>query len=120
MQWEHTKSQPIEDLLQGVCDIFGCDAVYPYGDWDDPTSVGFRVRDVPATFSVIVTDRLPEDHYSIRIESWPPEKLDYIYSAIVSGYAFLDIVRLVAGPRDQWPVMKVPGSRIQTLPSCFQ
>ena len=114
MQWKHSKSEPIEDLLEGVREIFGRDAVHPYGDWDDPLSAGFRVRDVTATFSVLITDRLPDHHYSVQIESWPPEKLDYIYSGIVSLYAFIDIVKLIAGPKAQWPAMSKPRSHIRT------
>ena len=80
----------------------GPDAVYPYGGWDDPLSAGFRIRDLPATFSVVITGRLPEQHYSIQIESWPPA-LDYVCSAIVSLYGFLDVVsrspaRKTSGP----------------------
>jgi hypothetical protein len=105
MKWKHSKSEPIQDLLEGVCEIFGRDAVCAYGDWDDPRSIGFRIRNVPATFSVVTTDRLPDEHYSIQIESWPPENLDYIYSAIVSLSGFLEIVRLIAGPKNHWPTM---------------
>jgi hypothetical protein len=94
-------------LLSGVREIFGSDSIRPYGDWDDPQSVGFTIRGVQATFSVILEDRLPEGHYNIQIESYP-DNFDYFYAGRVSLYDFLDLIRLMAGPKERWPQMKAP------------
>jgi hypothetical protein len=43
-------------LLNGVREANGVHSAEPYGDGDDPQSVGFSIRGIPATFSVIVSD----------------------------------------------------------------
>jgi hypothetical protein len=98
------KTEDIEELLEGVRELYGTHSIEPYGDWDDPCSVGFRIRDIPATFSVIVEDRLPERHYNVQIESYPPQDLDYLYhERAVSLWRFLELLPLFSGPRDNWP-----------------
>jgi len=59
------KVEEIEELLNSVRELVGEHSIQPYGDWDDLRSVGFRIRGVAATFSVIVEDRLPERHFNI-------------------------------------------------------
>lgn len=105
-QFPNRKSEAIEELLSGVREIFGDNSISPYGDWDDPRSVGFRIQGVGATFSVILEDRLREGHYNIQIESYPTDELDYLYAAKASLYDFLEIVRLIAGPKEHWPQMR--------------
>ena len=100
------KTEDIEELLDGVREACGAHSIEPYGDWDDPRSVGFRIRGIPATFSIIVEGRLPERHYNVQIESYPPQDLDYLYcDRAVSLWEFLDLLSLMSGPRDNWPKM---------------
>jgi hypothetical protein len=103
------KTEEIEELLNGVREAHGTHAVEPYGDWDDPRSVGFKIRGIPATFSVICEDRLPERHYNIQIESYPQQDLDYLYhERAVALWGFLDLLRLMSGPSENWPKMIQP------------
>jgi hypothetical protein len=98
------KTEDIEELLDVVREAHGPHSVVPYGDWDDPRSVGFRIRGIPATFSVIVEGRLPERHYNIQIESYPPQDLDYLYqNRALSLWGFVELLKLISGPRDHWP-----------------
>jgi hypothetical protein len=98
------KTEDIEELLDVVREAHGSHSVVPYGDWDDPRSVGFRIRGIPATFSVIVEGRLPERHYNIQIESYPPQDLDYLYqNRALSLWGFVELLKLISGPRDHWP-----------------
>jgi hypothetical protein len=103
------KSEELEELLSEVRDACGTDVIEPYGDRDDPTSVGFKIRGIQATFSVITEDRLPQRHYNVQIESCPPQEFDYLYhERAVSIWRFLDLVRLISGPRENWPQMMQP------------
>ena len=105
----HRKTEDLEELLSAIRETYGAHSIEPYGDWDDPRSVGFRVRGIPATFSLIAEDRLPERHYSVQIESYPP--MDYLYIArAVSLYGFLELLTLISGPRNNWPEMTRPTS----------
>ena len=99
------KTQEIEDLLDEIRGIYGANSLQPYGNWDDATSVGFRVRGIPVTFSVLTDKSLPPRHFNIQIESYPPG--DYLYhDPAVPLWNFLDLVKLVSGPEDKWPNMK--------------
>lgn len=101
------KAEDIQELLNGVRDLIGERSIEPYGDWDDPRSVGFRIGGVPATFSIISEERLPERHFNVQIESYPPKDMDYLYTErAVSLWSFLELVRLISGPREKWPRMK--------------
>lgn len=98
------KTEDIEEVLDGVRELYGPHSIEPYGDWDDPRSAGFRIRGIPATFSVIAEDRLPERHYNVQIESYPPQDLNYLYhERAVSLWALLDLIRLFSGPKVNWP-----------------
>lgn len=100
------KTEDIEELLDAVREAYGKDAIEPYGEWDDPLSVGFRIHGVPATFSVIVGNQLPVRHYDVQIESFPPLELDYLFrDRAVSLWAFLDLIKLISGARSNWPEM---------------
>lgn len=102
----NTKTEELKELLDGVREAYGAHSIEPYGDWDDPLSVGFRICGISATFSVIVEDRLPERHYNVQIESHPPQGLDYLYDErAVSLWGFLELLRLISGPRENWPTM---------------
>ena len=97
------KTEEIEELLDGVRQAYGADAIEPYGDWDDPRSAGFKICGIPATFSVLSEDRLPDRHYNIQIESYPQD-LGYLYHArAISLWLFLDLLRRMSGPRENWP-----------------
>ena len=99
------KVEEIEELLQEIRGIYGSHSVESYGDCDDPTSAGFRVREIPATFAVIVGDRLPARHFNVQIESSPPG--DYLYhDPAMSYWEFLELVGRFSGPRSTWPTMK--------------
>jgi hypothetical protein len=50
--------------------------------------------------------QLPERHYNVQIESYPPQDLDYLYHGrAVSLWAFLELTKLIAGPIGNWPKM---------------
>jgi hypothetical protein len=101
------KIEHIEELLREVRETYGPHSIEPYGDGEDPRSVGFRVCGISATFSVIAEDRLPEDHYNVQIESYPPQSVDYLYHAWgVSRYRLLELIEVISGPRDRWPSME--------------
>src|SRR5215469_16179727 len=106
------KAEEIEELLDGVREAYGTHALEPYGDWDDPRSAGFKIRGIPATFSVLLGERLPNRHYNIQIESYPPQDLSYVYHArAVSLWRFLELIRLMSGPKENWPKMRRPGQK---------
>ena len=92
----YRKTEEIEQLLDGVRETHGAHSIVPYGDWDDPRSVGFTVRGIPATFSVLVEERPPQLHYDIQIESHPPG--DYLYhDHAVSLWQFMQLLKLISG-----------------------
>jgi hypothetical protein len=102
------KTEEIEELLNALREAHGAHTIEPYGDWDDPRSVGFKIRGIPATFSVISEDRLPERHYNIQIESHPQD-FGYLYhERAVSLWGFLDLLRLMSGRRENWPKIIKP------------
>ncbi len=103
------KVEAIEELLNGVREIFGVHSIRPYGDCDEPESVGFMIEGIKATFSVLVEDRLAEGAYNIQIESCPPG--DYVYADIVSLPSFLELAELVSGPPERWPSLSKPKGR---------
>ena len=97
------KTEDIQELLKAIREAHGTDSIVPYGDSDDPLSVGFRIDGIPATFSVLVEDRLPEQHYNVQIESYPHQG-HYLYcDRAVSLWGMVDLVKLLSGPRDNWP-----------------
>ncbi len=102
----YAKSGDIEAVLEAVREMHGEHSIVPYGDLDDPSSVGFRILDVPATFSVQVTDRLPKLHFNVQIESYPPD-FDYLYHArAISLWDLLDVIKTISsGPKQTWPQM---------------
>jgi hypothetical protein len=101
------KTEEIAELLDAIRREFGPDSIEPYGDYADPLTVGFRVRGIPATFSVITEDRLPERHYNIQIESYPPLSVDYLYiNRAISLWSLVDLVKRMSGPTTNWPQMR--------------
>ena len=54
------KTEENAELLDAVRKEFGPDSIEPYGDYGDPLTVGFRIRGIPATFSVIREEHLTE------------------------------------------------------------
>lgn len=102
------KIEEIEELLDKVREMFGPHSVEPYGNGDDPTHVGFKIRGIPATFSVIAGSRLPNWHFNVQFESYPPD-LDYLYhNGAMSLWDLMELLKLMSGPRSRWPGM--PGS----------
>ena len=98
------RSPEIKKLIDAVEVAHG--TIKPYGHGRDALEHGtcFTVDGVAATFSVHTQDgSLPSDQFSIQIEGIPPG--DYIYIAIVSLSTLLELMSLVSGPEDQWPVM---------------
>ena len=101
------KTEEIAELLDAVRKEFGPDSIEPYGDYGDPLTVGFRIRGIPATFSVITDQHLREQHYDVQIESYPPQDMDYLYrDRAISLWAFLDLVKQMRGPTTTWPQMR--------------
>ncbi|MFN7922177.1 MAG: hypothetical protein U0Q16_18890 [Bryobacteraceae bacterium] len=103
----YRKSEEIENLLDRLRDVYGDHSLEPYGDWDDPTSVGFRVSGIPVTFSVLTPDDVQRGRFDIQIEKYPPGG-DYLYcDPAVSLPEFLELVKLLSGPEANWPTMKL-------------
>jgi hypothetical protein len=97
------KSKPIELLLHSVRDVYGPSSVRPCADSDDDQfGTSFTVIGIEATFSVLTREgTLPDGHYDIQIESYPPG--DYIYTDVVSLRTFMELLRSIAGPTKDWP-----------------
>lgn len=101
------KTEDIEELLDGVRELYGANSIESYGNWDDAQSVGFRIRGIPATFSVITRESLPEKHYNIQIEWYPPQDFVYLYhNRAIPLWEFLKLLKSFSGPIDTWPTMK--------------
>ena len=97
------RSSEIQRLIDSVDDAHG--TIKLYGSVaSEEHGTCFTVAGVAATFSVHTQDgSLPSDQYDIQIEGVPPG--DYVYTAIVSLSTFLELMSLVSGPEDQWPIM---------------
>ena len=86
------------ETVHGVLKVFGSEVSEEHGTC-------FILDGLDATFSVHTQDgSLPSDEYDVQIEGTPPG--DYIYTAIVSLNTFLELVSLMHGPEDQWPMME--------------
>jgi hypothetical protein len=96
------RSPEIKKLIDAVEVAHGTIKLYT-PEPSDGHGTCFTVDGVAATFSVNTQDgSLPSDQYSIQIEGIPPG--DYLYTAIVSLSTFLELMSLVSGPEDQWPL----------------
>lgn len=90
----------VEVLLVALRSRYG-DRLIPYGtSAGEEHGTGFRLRDVPATFSVLTLDgTLPYRRFDVQIESYPPG--DYVWADEYNLDEFLKVVANVE--RDVWP-----------------
>ena len=78
------------------------DTYIPYGTSNDEVEgTGFRILDIPATFSVLTFGDIPEDRFNIQIESFPPG--DYIYNKEVSLEQLMELIEVYRKPIKDWP-----------------
>lgn len=77
----------------------------PYGTSDEEENgTGFRIQDIPATFSALYLESTPYAQYDIQIESYPPG--DYIYTDIVTLDQLMSLVERFRKPIEYWPANK--------------
>lgn len=94
-------SAQMQRLVDAVESRFGRVRAYG-GDADDGHATSFRLEGAPARFSIHTQEgALPEGHYDVQIEGVPPG--EYLYTDIVTLESFLELVRRVHGPEEQWP-----------------
>jgi hypothetical protein len=87
-------------LIEAVRSRYGASYV-PYGTSDEEQNgTGFRIEDIPATFSALCSEDTPRGQYDIQIESYPPG--DYIYADIVTLDQLLSLVEQFREP-ESWP-----------------
>lgn len=81
----------IENLLTTLRRRYG-DRLLAYGTSpDEEHGTGFRLRDVPATFSVLTLDgTLPHDRFDVQVESYPPG--DYVWAEEYDLPALLKVI----------------------------
>ncbi len=96
------KADSIERLRYAIQRALGEHVLRPYGDSEEePFGLGFRIDGVGATFSVLIGEGVPTGFYDIQVESHPQG--GYLYMDVVSLERFVEIVKLVSGPRAFWP-----------------
>lgn len=88
-------------LIEVVRSRYGA-SYAPYGTSDEEQNgTGFRIKDIPATFSALCSEDTPHGQYDIQIESYPPG--DYIYTDIVTLDQLLSLVERFRKPIEYWP-----------------
>lgn len=90
----------IECLLTALRSRYG-DRLLPYGTYpDEEHGTGFRLREVPATFSVLTLDgTLPPGRFDVQVESYPPG--DYAWA---DEYDLHEVLKVISDvERDVWP-----------------
>jgi hypothetical protein len=91
----------ISVLIKAVRSRYGS-AYVPYGTSDEEQNgTGFRIEDIPATFSALCLEDTPHEQYDIQIESYPPG--DYIYTDIVRLDQLLSLIDRFMKPIEYWP-----------------
>ena len=96
-------SKSVDILLNAIKSVYGKAKIHPYGTSpEEEHGTGFRIKGVPATFSVLTLEgSLPEGRYDIQIESYPPG--EYVYADEVDLNEFLLLVEKICGPESNWP-----------------
>lgn len=91
----------ITQLIEFLRSEFG-DLYRPYGTSSEEfDGTGFRLADIPATFSVVCSS--PDTLiFNIQVESFPPG--DYIYIADLDQSSLLTFIRQFKQPQELWPV----------------
>ena len=98
------KRKIVTDLIAKIKEEYG-DRYTPYGTHEDEEEgTGFRLTDIPATFSVLSFGETPQNVLDIQIESYPPG--DYLYNDELTLNKFMDLIEQYRKPQDQWPLMK--------------
>jgi hypothetical protein len=88
-------------LIKAVRSRYGL-AYAPYGtSGEEQNGTGFRIEDIPATFSALCLEDTPHGQYDIQIESYPPG--DYIYTDIVRLDQLLSLIERFRKPIEYWP-----------------
>lgn len=96
--------ESIKNLQSQLFSEFGEDNIKLTTKDDSRHSLCFKLKDIPATFSVITIDgSLPLNVYSIQIENHPPG--EYIYTDDeISLDDFIGLIRRYTTNIDDWPL----------------
>lgn len=97
-------SSALSELWQHIEALVGQFRLAPYADHaEDGHGTSFRIRRVPAIFSVHTQEgTLPAGTYDVQVESDPPG--DYLYTAILGLPEVLELVRIIVScPEAEWP-----------------
>ncbi len=75
----------------------------PYGTFEDEEEgTGFRLNDIPATFSVLSFGDTPKNILDVQIESYPPG--NYLYDVILEFDDFIKLIEMYRQPISNWPL----------------
>jgi len=89
----------LASLRTAVSQKYG-DSIEPYGGSDDEgNSMGFRIKGIEATFSVIAIQ--PPGNFDVQIENFPPG--DYVFNRVLTAEEFMDLIEKYRKPMEEWP-----------------
>jgi hypothetical protein len=107
------RRQEISVLIQCLSEKYG-DRYSPWGTApDEEEGTGFRIQGIPATFSVICNEEVPNGIYDFQIESWEladythpnvPDMDSYMCNGQLDLTGFLSLVESYERPFREWPV----------------
>ena len=107
------KRPEISILIQRLIELYG-ERYSPWATWpEEEGGTGFRIKGIPATFSVICNDDVPISNYDFQIESWELEDYShpkvpgmdsYMYCGQLNLKGFLALLEVYEGPFCEWPV----------------
>ena len=79
------------------------DKYVAYGTFEqEEEGTGFRITDIPATFSVLCFGATPIGRYDCQIESYPPG--EYLYTVETDLSSLLALIEVYRRPMNEWPV----------------
>ncbi|EGM70789.1 hypothetical protein [Shewanella sp. HN-41] len=67
---------------------------------NEQEGTGFRINNIPATFSVLCFGDIPIGRYDFQIESYPPG--DYLYTGEKNLSGLLELIERYREPMDEW------------------
>ena len=75
----------------------------PYGTFEDEEEgTGFRITEIPATFSVLSFGDTPENILDVQVESYPPG--NYLNNVELEFDDFIQLIEMYRQPMSNWPV----------------
>ncbi len=88
-------------LIEHLRSTYGEECI-PYGTSDsEEEGMGFRLSNIPATFSVLSFGEIPEDVLDYQIESYPPG--DYLHAGSATLDEFKHLIAEYMKPMRDWP-----------------